>query len=203
MILFKNRSGHFRSAAFSILIALAMLVSGIHAQAQENPAAITLTGWLQVTYGDGQPGSGQAPQTIYHLTTDDGQTIQLDINAAVLADAGGLLALRNQRVQAVVQAPQEAVLAADQESAYWVESLTPLPTRSEVGAADVTSLAVTGSQPWASILCKFNDISAEPKSLPYFNNMYNNAYPALDHYWREQSYGQINLVGSRAVGWFT
>lgn len=188
-----------QTVLFALLILALLLVSGIQAQAQENPEAITLTGWIQVTHGDGQPGSGQTPQTVYHLLADDGQTYPLEIDARLLQEAGGALALRNKRVQVALQA-LPGVLAADQTMPYQVEVLTPLP--SEAGAADVTSLAVTGSQPWVSILCKFNDISAEPKSLPYFTNMYNNAYPALDHYWRDLSYGQINLVGSTAVGWF-
>jgi M6 family metalloprotease-like protein len=33
--------------------------------------------------------------------------------------------------------------------------------------------------------------------------MYSDAYPGLDHYWRELSYNTINVVGSGAVGWYT
>jgi len=33
--------------------------------------------------------------------------------------------------------------------------------------------------------------------------MYGATYPGLDHYWREASYNNINLVGSTAVGWYT
>jgi hypothetical protein len=33
--------------------------------------------------------------------------------------------------------------------------------------------------------------------------MYGNSAGRLDHYWRELSYDQINVVGSSAAGWFT
>jgi len=58
--------------------------------------------------------------------------------------------------------------------------------------------SVIGSQPWVSVMCKFSDVSAEPKGLTYFTNMYANSYPGLDHYWREVSYNKVNLAGSTA-----
>jgi hypothetical protein len=61
---------------------------------------------------------------------------------------------------------------------------------------------ITGPQPWVSILCKFADISTEPNPNSYFQNMYGGSYPGLDHYWREQSYNTINVVGSGSSGWF-
>jgi M6 family metalloprotease-like protein len=62
---------------------------------------------------------------------------------------------------------------------------------------------ITGNTPWITILCKFSDVPDEPKPLEFFKNMYRNAYPGLDHYWQEASYGVINLTGSTAAGWYT
>jgi len=61
--------------------------------------------------------------------------------------------------------------------------------------------AVLGSKPWVTLACKFSDISAEPESLSYFQDMYDNAPGRLDHYWREVSYDAIDIVGSTAVDW--
>ena len=36
----------------------------------------------------------------------------------------------------------------------------------------------------------------------YFETLLGAARPGLDDYWREVSYGQINLEGSRVVGWY-
>ena len=60
---------------------------------------------------------------------------------------------------------------------------------------------VTGAQPWVSILCKFNDIVDEPENLSFFEDMYANQPAGLDHYWREVSYDNINVVGSLAIDW--
>ena len=60
---------------------------------------------------------------------------------------------------------------------------------------------ISGPQKWISLLCKFNDITAEPENLNYFQNMYASTPAGLDHYWREVSYNKANVVGSIAVDW--
>ncbi len=60
---------------------------------------------------------------------------------------------------------------------------------------------VFGAQPWVSILCKFNDVADEPENLAFFQGMYANQPAGLDHYWREVSYNNINVVGSLAIDW--
>ena len=51
-------------------------------------------------------------------------------------------------------------------------------------------------------MCKFSDYAVEPKDLSYFQGMYANVKPGLDHYWRELSYDAINTAGSNASGWY-
>ena len=159
-----------------------------------------LSGWLNVVWGDGEPGSELSAQR-YWLQQDDGTSVELALDRKSLQAAGGVTALNRRRVTARILpgAPArgslgvpavplaEIALAETDESRY-----TPL-------AAET----VTGSQPWISILCKFSDVATEPRPLPYFQGMYSDARPGLGHYWREQSYNQINVQGSGAVGWFT
>ena len=64
--------------------------------------------------------------------------------------------------------------------------------------------SLSGPQPWITVLCKFSDNPNEPKPVSYFQNMYDSAYPSLDHYWQEISYSEINLFGSAAVNrWYS
>jgi M6 family metalloprotease-like protein len=63
--------------------------------------------------------------------------------------------------------------------------------------------AITGAQPWVTLLCKFSDVAAEPNNLAYFGTMLSNQTGRLDHYWREVSYNKVNVAGSVAHGWFT
>jgi len=62
--------------------------------------------------------------------------------------------------------------------------------------------AVVGTQKWLTILCKFQDVAAEPKPKIYFQALYTDTR-GLDIYWREVSYNAINLADSRVVGWYT
>ena len=64
-----------------------------------------------------------------------------------------------------------------------------------------TSNSLHGPQPFATILCKFVDVPAEPDPVAYFERLLGSAYPGLDHYWREVSYGAISLTGSIVTGW--
>jgi hypothetical protein len=61
---------------------------------------------------------------------------------------------------------------------------------------------LTGPQPFVTILCKFADADAGPVSAAYFDGLFSAVRPGLDDYWREVSYGQISLEGSRTVGWY-
>jgi hypothetical protein len=59
-----------------------------------------------------------------------------------------------------------------------------------------------GSQPFAVLLCKFADASDEPAPASHFEGLMSGDDGSLDAYWREVSYGRINLGGSRVAGWY-
>lgn len=158
-------------------------------------------GWIEIQWGDGIPEMGDASLTLINLTDINGKTYQLDIKEDVLARVGGLIKINRQYMQAEIRSMP---LASEKQRStrYEVVSLSKIPISQQPKVPDI-SAKVSGSQPWISILCKFNDKLAEPRPLNYFQNMFNSTYPGLDHYWREQSYNQINVLGSSAVGWFT
>src|SRR4029450_1699501 len=62
---------------------------------------------------------------------------------------------------------------------------------------------VSGSQKWVSILCRFADsASVTPYPKTWFETlMLGGAAPGLDHYWRESSFGTIDLTGRVLLGW--
>ena len=62
---------------------------------------------------------------------------------------------------------------------------------------------LTGPQPFIVLLCKFADRNVEPMAPAYFEDLLGATRPGLADYWREVSYGQISLAGSRVVGWYT
>jgi hypothetical protein len=63
--------------------------------------------------------------------------------------------------------------------------------------------AVTGSQPWVTIGCRFADstgVTLQPKS--YFDGLTDTTEPGFDHFWRQLSYNSTNLTGSQVVAWY-
>jgi len=154
--------------------------------------ADTVEGVLVLRWGDGAPGAAIASRFEAALVADDGNRFALDAASALRA-TGNLYRLNGQRV--VVGATARRAHAED---ALLVESIAPAPRTLAVAAP----LAVSGAQPWVTLLCKFADSDDEPQPPAYFSAMLSNTTGRLDHYWREVSYGNIDLVGSEVGGWF-
>jgi hypothetical protein len=71
-------------------------------------------------------------------------------------------------------------------------------------SADVA--AIGGSTPWAVILCKFRDHPEEPMPRQFFRNFFTAdgaGQGGMFDYWRDVSYGSIDLAGSNVFGWYT
>ena len=168
---------------------------------------VEAAGWLSVVWGDGEPGTGYATQR-YWLEVDADQSVELRIDDKTLRAAGGALALNRRRVvvRGTPMTSNAASFDADRAAPalLLVESAQlEQPGGDASGAGVMAGEAVTGTQRWISILCKFSDVATEPKTLSFFQGMYADTHPGLGHYWREQSFNKINVLGSGAVGWFT
>jgi M6 family metalloprotease-like protein len=161
---------------------------------------VSLTGWLAVVWGDGTPGPISS-FILITLTDEGGVTTPILLDEPVSRPFGGLLALNHQWV--TVRGGW-ATVPGMASPALQVESLQLDPAASAPsGPSSIEAAAVTGPQPWINILCKFSDISTEPNPLSYFNGLVGGTQPGLDHYWREASYDNINIVGSGSTGWYT
>ncbi len=145
-----------------------------------------IEGVVSVVWGDPPAGGVSEPEPLIDVVTSDGTTVRLAFDPSlfeyVLAAGVG----SNVRVSG------ETTPAGS----FAVDSLVRLGSRAP-------QRALTGAQPWVSLLCKFNDNTATPKGLGYFIDMFDNTPGRLDDYWREVSYDNINVVGSTAVGWVT
>jgi M6 family metalloprotease-like protein len=154
---------------------------------------VLVTGVLSYMYGD-PPLLDGPPRTRYLLFADDGQTWELLVDAETLAAAGGAWRLNRQRVTV-------AGLALRDDAPTIVVDALKLedPAADEDGAR----FRVSGSQRYLWILLRFADNPSTPEQPVWFQTQATGPAPSLDHYWREVSYNQINLVGSDVEGWFT
>jgi M6 family metalloprotease-like protein len=157
------------------------------------------SGLFAIIWGESRSGS---PVEIYTLTDASGQTTSLSMDEALAVPFGGVLALDRHRIT-VSGLRMLSAFGQGNQATIQVESIALEKSTGTIAAQDVNSQAVAGSQPFLSIMCKFSDSAAEPKSLTYFQNMYSNVHPGLDNYWREVSYLTANIAGSNALGWYT
>nr|BAL55180.1 hypothetical protein HGMM_F23G10C33 [uncultured Acetothermia bacterium]BAL60221.1 hypothetical protein HGMM_OP4C857 [Candidatus Acetothermum autotrophicum] len=187
--------GHIRVVRWGILggfclaAALWLTVSQL-ARAQQ----ATIEGWFHILWYDGPPGSGIKGE-IYVLIDDQGQEYRLQLDLKLTEPFGGVLALNRKRVKLVVEQTPGPL---GQQGSVRVLSI-------QLGMAGALAgiEPISGPQPWVNLLCKFSDVSAEPQPLSYFTGLMGNTYPGLDHYWREVSYNNINIVGSASQNWKT
>jgi M6 family metalloprotease-like protein len=153
-----------------------------------------IEGVVSLVWGDPQQGREGPEGPLVTLDTDSGQRYRLALSDDQIAAVGGLVRLNRQRVAVssnpggIIDAPLPAILATGIRI---------------LGNAPEAVAAVTGSQPWVSVACKFSGNATEPKTLSYFVNMYGGTSPELEHYWRELSYDFVSVEGSTAVGWYT
>jgi hypothetical protein len=158
----------------------------------------TQSGWFSILWGDSSEGMSK---TIYTLTSADGQITELLLSEALAQPSGGILALNQKyvNIQGTWAVPFYNPGGANRLNITSIVPVLPLGT----AAPNQNDLPVViGAKPWVSIMCKFSDYSDEPKNLAYFQAMYANAKPGMDHYWREVSYNTANIAGSSATGWF-
>ncbi len=181
-------------AKIMTILVLVTILTGQAAvvQAGELAQSRALTGWLTVVWGDGNPGAEASQGPFFYLATEDGQQLQVTISPEVLEAAGGIFAVNGKQV--AVYGDVQATGTAGTFQVGRIEFLS---------AEDLTAQAVTGSQKWVNILCRFGDsTSVTPHPNGWFTALFSNAYPGLDHYWREASFNKMNIAGTKTVGWF-
>ena len=185
----------FQYLKLSVVVSFMILgIGALPAAANESPgSAEWVEGTLLLAWGTPAPGEIQAKAMVASLRLDDGSRVNLDISEEHLSALGGPMAAYGRRVR--VQLPADG---GDPDSSI----VRPSAIEASEGGAPGPSRAA-GSYPYVSLMCKFSDIPVPPEGLSYFQNMYSNAYPGLDHYWRRQSYNTVNVLGSTAAGWFT
>lgn len=189
----------FASRLLSIIFAAGLIFSGWQPALAQSAQPQTMSGWFTIVWGDVRSNGGGTAS--YLLTDDTGQTLALAMNETLAAPLGGVLALDRHRIR-VAGTPQASAAALGSAPTFQVDSVSLADSVAGATAQDVSTDAVTGSHPFISILCKFADVAAAPKTLSYFQAMYRNVYPGLDNYWREVSYLTANIAGSTAVGWY-
>lgn len=155
----------------------------------------TQYGTFNLVWGDPRLGQGES-LLLFTLDQQPGGLVELDLPRPLRPSMDRLLTWRGRQIWV---------------EGRWAAESGRLGPRFQVSAMGMhpsgqppAARQAIGSQPWVTVLCKFQDYSTEPKPPSYFFDMYASVYPGLDHYWREQSFDQMNVSGSQSVShWYT
>jgi M6 family metalloprotease-like protein len=189
----------YRLAALLVLFGAAvcaMLASGSLALGQTAPASSnTFSGVFTIVYGD--PSDASAPhQSFYFLNDKKGREYSLTLQTGMVFNA---LQFNGQEVtvQGTLKAsPNNATTSSEIE----VQALQLIPNP----GTNANGRNAVNNQKFVSLLCKFSDKTVEPRSPTWFSNQLGGSYPQFNHYFKEQSYNNVNIDGSVATNvWVT
>jgi hypothetical protein len=182
-----------RISRWTFLVALTMVLASFPGWSDAGPLdAEWVSGRLLVAWGTAAPGSDDPGLVAAALQLNDGSSIPLDLGPELVADLGGPMAAAGSRVKILLPGGGGTTDGL----------ITPLAVKRAAGE-DAEPDTASGSYPYVSLMCKFSDVALPSEGLGYFQGMYANVWPGLDHYWRRQSYNMVDVVGSTAAGWFT
>nr|WP_295382326.1 hypothetical protein [Pseudoxanthomonas sp.] len=201
----RNLSSRWHAAWFACLAMAGAAFGAADARAQTTDTTI-VQGRLALHWGDPAPVAGpriaRPARLRAVLLADDGRSIPLDPDQAKRA-AVDLYALANRRVAVSLPTRMQGFSARER----FADAIVPADGLAQaapvLGGKQVSAAAaVMGNTRWVTVMCKFSDIATEQKDKAFFTSQYGSAVGQLGHYWSEVSYGQINLAGSSAYGWF-
>lgn len=162
-------------------------------------AAETRSGIFTTIWGDSIGAEEIAPVVPRFFLSDESGTVELIIEPHVLRIAGGINALNKKRVSITGRDESgsndfQQVFRAERISAEKVQ--TP-----DVTGQNANSEMV--SRKFVNILCRFGDSTGTtPRDPSYYVGLTGNIRPGQDHYYREISYNNIDLVGTETHGWY-
>ena len=173
--------------------------------------ATTISGLLTITWGDSIDGKSSV---IYTLSNSMGKRTRLQVNDEVSRKLGGILRFNGRRVTvrgtwAAMPNLSGAPAAPEVQPQFLevdvIQLVVPPQSMTPTFQGTPDLAGVTGSHPWITIMCKFSDIADEPEDLAFFQGMYSDTEPGLNHYWQEVSFSTFDLDGSgvAGTGWYT
>ncbi|MDP2603146.1 MAG: putative Ig domain-containing protein [Deltaproteobacteria bacterium] len=166
---------------FALVLCLTLLPRYLFAQ------EITLVGWFHIVWGE---------VAHFDLVDDSGRSWVLKGGEKLFGALGGAQAVNGKRVRVVgerIETLLDTIVILDIQLA----ETSTRPLREPIEAAAVTS------KPFVNILCEFPNSPPTPQPASHYVGLMGRDFPGLDHYWRENSYGLIDLNGSAVVGPYT
>ncbi len=146
----------------------------------------TLEGDLVLRWGDARQTDGNE-QLQADLVVNNKTSIALD-TASLQSASGDLSSLDGRRVSLTLGRIEKGL-----QHTVALKTLDSDIDRSKQAAAI--------DRPWVTLLCKFSDVAAEPRSHAHLDAIMG-ANGWMADYWAEQSGGRTDFAGSQVKGWY-
>jgi M6 family metalloprotease-like protein len=194
MDLLMSRVTFVQLAAGLVLSALLVIVSTPPLSASAaGSRAVTLSGWLEKVHRCVGSSGGLMCREEYALRDARGDRLR------VLPDDALSGALRTAEDEAPVVLGGTIERAESGERLLRASSVLGAPQGMGRGGV----MAELGNKRYLVILVRFSDApGVTPHDTAFYQRMMSSTFPGMDHYWRELSYGKVNVAGSDVVGWY-
>jgi len=162
--------------------------------------SISVTGRLNLIIGDKyNPITKKlvATQHDYYIKTKDDEFYSLDIN-----ETSGVLLEKyiNKKVNVEIDSDTKLYKKDGSAKKYKLLNITLIENR----ILDKKTSPNNLKKPWINLLCKFADRPIENLTSAEIHKMFSNKYGYLEHYWRETTYGHIDINGTQTIDhWVT
>ena len=131
----------------------------------------SLSGWLHIVYGDAAPGGSPTATSGFVLIEDGGKVTELLVAEDVLHAAGGRRAL-NGRYVTIAGQPLVSPRSAGPAGPMPLLGVQAIQVTASPADARTLQAAVSGPQPWVTVLCRFGDEpGVTPQTKAWFDTL--------------------------------
>ena len=183
-----------RGARIAFVLAFTILCSN-PLTAQDSP----IRGRFQVIWEDPEMHQ-EAGRMRFFVTDELNRANEILIPRSLASNIVDVLDLDGQ----YVRVEGRRVHDADAMTGMSVEAdvLDPVPAPTGQLSVEGLSSIMTGERPWVTLLCRFAGSNSTPHARSWYEAIMGSSYPGMIDYWRESSFGQLDLVRGDVVGWY-
>jgi len=160
-----------------------------------------IEGKLDTVYSSNYNSTTAQGSVEYFISVSKIKMVKLDMSSLPVTNKWQALVGKN--VELKVTKANYADVLVRKVRAYVVLDVRYKPVPQSKNRKEKALVVDNAKKPWLNLLCKFADIVTEPHPSSFYQTMFGNTYPYLEHYWKETTYGLIDISGTQTMDWVT
>jgi len=156
-----------------------------------------IEGKLDTVYSSNYNSTTAQGSVEYFISVSKIKMVKLDMSSLPVTNKWQALVGKN--VELKVTKANYADVLVRKVRAYVVLDVRYKPVPQSKNRKEKALVVDNAKKPWLNLLCKFADIVTEPHPSSFYQTMFGNTYPYLEHYWKETTYGLIDISGTQTM----